>query len=137
MATFSCDGLDDFMLSMAEIAEIPDDVQDTMLNAQADVVVKAQKAKGSAYGVHRTGVTLGSIKKGRPKKGKNGRSIDVKPTGKNADGNRNAEVAFLNEFGKRGQTARPFVNDGNESSAEETTEAAREIYDNWLKSKNL
>jgi HK97 gp10 family phage protein len=137
MAEFNCKGLDDLMLSMAEVAEIPDDVQDQMLNAQADIVERAQKSKGEAYGVHRTGVTLGAIKRTKPKKAKDGRGLYVYPQGRNADGNRNAEVAFINEFGKRGQAARPFVNDGNESSATETTEAARKIYDNWLKSKNL
>ena len=35
------------------------------------------------------------------------------------------KLAFINEFGKRGQTARPFIKDANESSAAQTTEAAR------------
>lgn len=137
MATMECSGLDELILSMTEIAEIPNSVQDEMLNAQADVAVKAQKSKAQAYGIHRTGVTLGSIKKGKPKAGKDGRMIIVQPKGKNADGNRNAEVAFVNEYGKRGQTARPFIRDANEQSAAEATEAARKIYNNWLKTKNL
>ena len=137
MAGFSVDGLDNLMLSLAEVAEIPGDIQDNMLNAQADIVVRAQKSKGSAYGVHLTGVTLGAIKKGKPKKSKDGRSVLVRLTGKNADGNANTEVAFLNEFGKKNQRARPFIKDANESSAEETTAAGFRIYDEWLKSKNL
>lgn len=138
MATFSCDGIDDLMLSMAEIAEIPSSVQDEMLNAQANIVMKAQRAKGEAYGVHRTGVTLNSIKADKKvRRSGKGRHINVYPQGTNADGNRNSEVAFINEFGKRGQPARPFISDANEACAAETTEAARRIYDNWLKSKNL
>jgi HK97 gp10 family phage protein len=137
MATFDCKGIDDLMLSMAEIAAVPEDIQDEMLNAQANIVERAQKSKGSAYGVHRTGVTLGSIKRTRIKRGKDGRGLYVYPQGKNADGNRNAEVAFINEFGKRGQSARPFINDANETSAAETTQAAFAVYDKWLKSKNL
>ena len=137
MATFECEGLDDLALSMAEIAEIPDDVQDEMLNAQADIVVRAQKKSGQALGVHRSGVTLNAIKKAKPKKGKNGRSILVKFNGKNADGNRNAEVAFLNEFGKKSVGARPFVQVANETAADEAVRASLNVYDNWLKSKNL
>lgn len=137
MATFNCNGIDDLMLSMAEIAAVPEGIQDEMLNAQANIVERAQKSKGSAYGVHRTGVTLGSIKRTKIKSGKDGRGLSVYPQGKNADGNRNAEVAFINEFGKRGQTARPFIKDANESSAAQTTEAARKVYDAWLSSKNL
>lgn len=137
MATFDCNGIDDLMLSMAEIAAVPEDIQDEMLNAQAAVVERAQKSKGEAYGVHRTGVTLGSIKRTKIKSGKDGRGLYVYPQGKNADGNRNAEVAFLNEFGKKGQPARPFINDANETSEAETTKAAFDVYDKWLKSKNL
>lgn len=137
MASFSCRGIDDLELSMSEISAIPETVQDEMLNAQAAVVERAQKSKGEAYGVHRTGVTLSKIKRTKPKSGKNGRGLYVYPQGKNADGNRNAEVAFINEFGKKGQSARPFINDANETSEAETTKAAFDVYDKWLKSKNL
>lgn len=137
MATFECEGLDDLALSMAEIAEIPDAIQDDMLNAQADIVVRAQEKTGRALGVQRTGVTLSAIKKAKPKKSKNGRSILVRFTGKNADGNRNAEVAFLNEFGKKSQAARPFIRVANETAADEAVRASLNVYDNWLKSKNL
>lgn len=140
MADFSCTGLDDLMLSMAEIAEIPDDVQDNMLNAQADVVVRAQQSKASSYGVQDSGKTAESITKGKVKSGKNGRVIHVYPKGTRTRGKtttRNAEIAFIAEFGKKGQSARPFIRDANESSAAETTQAAFTVYGNWLKSKNL
>ena len=137
MATFDCNGIDDLMLSMAEIAAVPEDVQDEMLNAQAAVVERAQKSKGEAYGVHRTGVTLDNIKRTTPKSGKSGRGLYVYSQGKNADGNRNAEVAFLAEFGKKNQRARPFIKDANETSENETTAAALSVYDNWLKSKGV
>ena len=55
MAEIGFVGLDDLMLSMEEIAQIPDNVKDEMLDAQADVVVSAQRAKARAYGVQETG----------------------------------------------------------------------------------
>ena len=137
MATLEAVGLDELMLSMTEIAEIPDSVQDAMLNAQADIVVNAQKSSAVAYGVRKTGITLGAIKKGNVKNTKSGKTIYVYPRGTNADGNRNGEVAFINEYGKKNQTARPFIKDANEKSASATTAAAMKIYDAWLKSKNL
>ena len=137
MATFSCNGIDELEISFAELAEMPTTVQDNILNAQADVVVRAQKSKGESYGVHKTGVTLGAIKKGKPKTSTDGRAIYVYPSGTNADGNRNGEVAFINEYGKTGQAARPFIQDGNESSATQTTAAGLAVYDDWLKTKNL
>ena len=137
MASLNCEGIDNLMLSLKDISEIPSGVKEDILNAQSDIIVKAQKEKGITYGVHKTGLTITSIKKGGPKT-KNGiMSIYVTPTGKNKDGNRNAEVAFVNNYGRRNQKARPFITDANEQSTEATTKAALSVYDKWLKSKDL
>lgn len=140
MAEIGFSGLDELMLSMEEISEIPDEVQDAMLNAQADVVTAAQKAKARAYGVQDTGLVISSIKKGKPKRKKGVRVIYITPSGTRRRGKqtvRNAEIAFINEYGDRRQRARPFIRDANEACAEATTQAGFEVYDKWLKSKNL
>ena len=140
MAEIGFSGLDELMLSMEEISQIPDEVQDAMLNAQADVVTAAQKAKARAYGVQDTGLVISSIKKGKPKRKKGVRVIYITPSGTRRRGKqmvRNAEIAFINEYGTKRQRARPFVRDANEASAEATTQAGFEVYDKWLKSKNL
>ena len=74
--------------------------------------------------------------------GKNGRCIFVYPQGSRRRGKkgkttRNAEIAFIAEYGRRKQKARPFIRDANDACAEQTTQAAAKIYDSWLKSKNL
>ena len=51
MAKLSVNGLDDLMLSLKEIAEIPDPVAEQMLNAEAQVVEEAQIAYGMQMGV--------------------------------------------------------------------------------------
>lgn len=140
MAEFGVTGLDELMLSMQEIAQIPDDVVDEILNAQADVTVEAQKAAGRQLGVEDTGITLQKLKKGRIKLRKGQRVLYITPTGSRKRGKtrtRNAEIAFVNEFGKKGQKARPFIKLGNEKSAEAATAAGFRVYDRWLKSKNL
>jgi HK97 gp10 family phage protein len=137
MASLNCNGLDGLILSMKEIEEIPVDIQDEILDAQADIVIEAQKAKARAYGVERTGMTLDSITKTKPKTKSNGRTVYVYPQGKNKDGNRNAEVAFVNNYGKRTQAARPFITDANKMSEEQTTTAGAAVYDRWLKTKGL
>jgi HK97 gp10 family phage protein len=116
------------MLSYEQMAQIPDEVFDEMLNAGADIVAEKQKSVGERMGVHKTGVTLDSIKKSR-KTGKTAsrRYIDVYPQGKNADGNRNAEVAFINEYGKIGQPARPFMRTANEEAAGEVADVAADV----------
>lgn len=137
MARMTTDGLARFAIDMEGISEIPDAVMDEMLQAQADVIEPAQKEKGLAYGVHRTGVTLKSIKRGTPKRIKDGKAIYITPMGTNEDGNRNAEVAFVNEFGKHGQPPRPFIRDANEEKADEAVDAAARKHGEWLASKNL
>lgn len=144
MAEFSFSGIDDLSLSLQEISELPENVVDEMLNAQADVVVKAQKRKIRHYRIYDTGTTQRAIKKGKPKRSKDGgRVIYVSPAGvrkrgkKKLSATRNAEILFTNEFGKKGKKAKPAVRDANEESAQETTEAGAAVYDRWLKSKNL
>ena len=143
MAEFSCNGLDWLMLSMQEIAEIPEEVQDEMLRAGAEVVAKAQREKVRAYGIY-DGSSLkhvaDSIKPGKVKLKKGQRIIYVSPTGSRRRGKtvtRNSEILFVNEYGRRGQKARPAVRDANEASAEATTAAQAEVYDKYLRSKDL
>lgn len=143
MAEFGCTGLDGLMLSFQEIMEIPEEVQDEILNAQADVVVEAQRRKIRAYGIYDGSSPVhvaNSVKKGRVKLKKGARVLYVTPTGTRTRGKvktRNAEIAFVNEFGRRDQKARPAIGDANEESAEAATQAAFRVYDEWLKSKNL
>lgn len=147
MATFGVDGLEGLVLSLAQAAALPEDVQDEMLNAQADVVVAAQRAKVKAYGIYDGSSPVHvaeRIKKGRAKQRKGGgRVIYVTPTGSRTRGGenkqtvRNAEILFVNEFGKQGQAARPAVAAANEESAEEAAQAGLRVYDEWLKTLEL
>lgn len=143
MAEFSCNGLDGLMLSLQEIAEIPEEVQDEMLRAGAEVVAKAQREKVRAYGIYDGSSpkhVADSIKPGKVKLKKGQRIIYVSPTGSRRRGKavtRNSEILFVNEYGRRGQKARPAVRDANEASAEATTAAQAEVYDKYLRSKDL
>ena len=143
MAEISFQGIDDLLLSMEEIAEIPVEVQDEMLIAQAEITAEAQRKAAAAYGVQDTGLVIRSIKPGKPKWRKGARVIYITPTGTRIRGKRksqkirNAEIAFVNEYGKRGQKSRPFIRKGNEDSAKAATEAAMKIHDRFLTSKNL
>lgn len=143
MAEFSCNGLDNLMLSLQEIAEIPAEVQDEMLQAGADVVAQAQREKVKAYGIYDGSSpkhVADTIKPGKVKLKKGQRVIYVSPTGSRRRGKsvtRNAEILFVNEYGKRGQKARPAIRDANEECAKATTDAQAAVYEKHLKSKNL
>lgn len=140
MAKLSVHGLDGLILSLKEVSQIPDDVAAAMLDAAAQVVEEAQIAEGMTMGVYNTGQTLRSIRRGRMKRGKGGeRLIYVTPTGTNDKGERNATVAFVNEYGvpSRKIPPRPFIATANEKAAGPATEEAAKIYDKFLKEKGL
>ncbi len=138
MASFDFSGIEELMAGLHEISALSDDTVEQLLLAEAAVVEKAQKQTGLAMGVHRTGVTLDSISHGKLKKTANGgRALYVYPRGVNSKGIRNAEVAFINEFGKTNQKARPFIKTANETCADEAVDAAAKVYASYLASKKL
>ena len=141
--SFKVNGLDGLSLSLEELAALPDTVQDRMLLAGADVVAKAQKQKVLAYGIYDRDSTqhvADAIKPGKVKLNRGERVVYVSPTGTRKRGNkttRNAEILFINEYGKKRQKARPAVRDANEACAAAMTQAQFEVYDQWLKSLGL
>lgn len=142
MANLSTSGLEEIIGGFDAIAEIPDEVALEMLVSEAEVVAPAQEAEARAMlsGAYSTGETAQSITYDKKlKKTADGRAIYVYPKGTRKHGNkrRAAEVAFVNEFGKQGQAARPFIQTANEKAADSATEAAARVYDDFLKSKNL
>jgi HK97 gp10 family phage protein len=142
MAFFEVDGLADLIEDFEDIASLPEDVIDDMLNAEADVVAKTQKrtAESMLHGKYYTGDLAKSIKKSKVMKNSDGASIRIQFIGTRKRGeavSTNAEVAFVNEFGKRGQSPRPFIKTANDECAGEAVEKATEIHDAFLKSKNL
>ena len=111
MAEINTSGLDELLVDMGAIAEIPDAVLLEMLVAEAEVIAPAQAQEARAMGVYDTGTTAQSITYDKKLK-------DTKD-------------------GKAGQPGRPFINTANEKKADSAVDAAAGVYDRFLKSKNL
>lgn len=158
MANIDFHGLDELRLTVQDVANLPESVQDEMLNAGADIVVAAQRAEAAKLGKsyrnpgqtrdYSTGGVAASIKKGKVKIDKDGnRVLYITPSGSRTRGGkrkgkepkktRNAEIAFLNEYGTHSIHARGWMRKANEQSAEASTAAQAAVYDRYLKSKNL
>lgn len=141
MAQFVVEGLFDFN-DLINAGSVPNDVMNKMLHAAADVAVDAQKKTAATMldKGYSTGELARSIGKGRIKSTKDGKSISIIFKGSRKRGRRkihttsNAEIAFLNEFGKRGQPGRHFIQTANQKCEETAIEAAAKIYDKWLDS---
>lgn len=137
MARLSVDGVFDFDgLLRADI------VPDRALYAAGDVVVKAQRQTAASMlnKGYSTGKVAKAISKGKITSSKDGKSIYITVKGTRTRGKnkksttRNAEIAFVNEFGKRGQPPRPFIQRANEQCKDAAIEAAAKEYDKWLES---
>lgn len=142
MGKLTVNGMDALIDDLADLAKLPDSVIEGILNAEADVVERAQRKAGAKMwkGPYETGDTAASIKKGKVKKTGLDRSITVAPRGKNKRGQRNAEVAFVNEYGKssgRQAGGRPAIRTANEQSEKEMVEAGEKVLSAYLDKKNL
>ena len=146
MAKIHFEGIDVELLSMAEIANIPDDAAEEMLQAGGDVLADAQKRKYLATLKQHTGNLANSLKLSKMTRRQDGsRGITVYPRGKHhsykhgdgfADAS-NTEVAFVQEYGskKRGISAKGIIAAANAESGDAVQAAEMEIYDKWLKTK--
>lgn len=150
MARVEFSGIDELSLSLKEVAELPDEVIDAMLDARADVVVEAQRAEARKLGTkyrnkgqkknYATGMTANSIRKGKVKVKDGQRVLYITPVGSRKRGKtvtRNAEIAFENEFGTKTIQARNFLRKANEKSADAAVAAEYEVYNRFLTEKGL
>lgn len=144
MARMEVDGADALIEDLSQLAQMPYEVIDDILNAMADVVVPAQRKEIERRwsGPHSMGISAEAIKKTGTKKELDGSSISVYPQGTRKRGKkriRNGEIAFINEYGApgRGIEARPAISISIEKAKEEIFAAGEKAYDAYLDSKNL
>lgn len=144
MAQLEIDGLNGLLEDLEALAGLPDSVADGILEAEADVIVQAQREEiGRQWkGPYSEGISAGAVKKGKVKEGRAGRSITVSPQGSRKRGGksvRNAEIAFINEYGApgRGIAARPAIAAANAKAEEAAVEAGERVFNAYLDSKNL
>lgn len=142
MASFEVDGIVELENDLIAVMDLPDSVADGILNAEADVIAEAQQRAITKMwkGRYSTGTTARAVKKGRVRKKSSGKYITVYPQGsrnRKEKSYRNAEIAFVNEYGKRGQPGRPAIRIANEQAADKAAAAGEKVYNDYLDSKNL
>ncbi len=125
-------------LDMEALAAMPEAVPSGMLDAAADVLMAAQKQKADAMlqGPYNRGAVAAGIRKGQAKKSGSGMSLDISFEG-SQHGRPLTEIAYVNEYGKIGQAARPFIRTANEEHGEAAAEAAQRVLDEYTQSNGL
>lgn len=144
MGRLTVNGLDDLADDFAALARLPDSVIEGMLNAEADIIVAEQQRQvGTQWqGQYSEKISAKSIKKGKAKKTKDGYCITISPQGsrkRRGQSTRNAEIAFINEYGAPGRhiAARPAIDAANKKKESEAVDAGERVYNAYLDSKDL
>jgi len=138
MAQISLNGLDEIDKMLEHLSEVPFDVISDALNAMAAVAEDQVRKAGQAMGVRdpesRVHI-LDKVTHTKPKKSDAGGYSDVTFSGTRTRGRtktRNAEIAFINEYGKRGQAPRPFIRQAAEQGADAIAKPGEEIIGDWF-----
>lgn len=144
MGRLTVNGLDALADDFAALARLPDSVIEGMLNAEADIIVAEQQRQvGTQWqGQYSEKISAKSIKKGKVKKTKDGYYITISPQGTRKRGGRstrNAEIAFINEYGAPGRhiAARPAIDTANKKKESEAIDAGERVYNAYLESRDL
>lgn len=136
MAQFKFDGEGDVLAFFDRIAEIPNDVIEEMLDVQAQILVAEQKrtAEQMLQGNYYQGGIVRGVKASEPIVTYYGGRQEVRFEG-TQHGNRLAEIAYVNEYGARGNPGRPFIATANARAEPQALKAAEQVYQDWLDSK--
>ena len=145
MATLSVNGFDDLTISLEALIEGGEDLAQDMLEAEADIVEAKQKSVGRTMGVYdeSSGSSIHVVNKvthGKMQNKDDEYRMFVYPQGSRTRANTtstNSEIGFINEYGKTGQAARPWITTANSQCEEQALDAAEDVYNKYLKENNL
>ena len=141
MATLKIEGMDGLNAAFGRIQNVPADVKTKALSDMADIAAAAIRRSGEAMGVRDPESEvhiLDKISKAKAKLTASGGYQDVTFSGSRRRGNtttRNAEIAFVNEYGKRGQQARPFIGQAMTKNEEKIAAAGGDALGDWIENE--
>lgn len=130
-------GFDELTAAFDKISNVPEEVQIKALTAMEEIAATKIKSSGEAYGVRDPESSvhiLDNIKMNKPKKTDTGGYADVTFSGTRPNGSgtvRNAEIAFIQEYGKRNQQARPFIGEAMNKNVDAIAKAGAEVILEW------
>lgn len=137
--TMSVSGCKELADAMKRVGKLPKATLKKMVSEEAKPVKKEikSKAKSMLQGPYYKGDVARHVYKGRPQvSAKNGARNPITFKGM-AHGNRIAEIAFINEYGKKSQPARPFIKEAFKASADPAAEAAMDVLKEYMKDCGL
>ena len=143
MAKLEYNGFESLNDAFARISEIPFSVTKEALDAMAKVAADEIRSTGEYMGIRDEDSdvhVLDHIKTGKAVQTDDGGYEKITFSGTRRRGSkgtqtREAEIAFVNEFGKRGQGARPFVRTAMTKNGEQIAEPGEKIIGDWIENE--
>lgn len=138
MARLELDGFDGLNDALRRISEIPWETTAEALSRMAAVAEEKIRRSGSAMNVRDPDSAvhiLDKVKAKKPRKTDGGGYADITFDGSRQRGKtrtRNAEIAFINEYGKRGQPARPFIAAAMTQGEDAIAAPGEKILGDWI-----
>lgn len=138
MPDINLSGLDELLQAFENLSKIDTDIKIEALDAMAEIAAEKIKETGQGMGVRDNESSthiLDVLKVKKPTITKDGGHADVIFSGSRRRGNtttRNAEIAFVNEYGKKNQQARPFIRTAMVENEAKILKAGAEIIGAWI-----
>ncbi len=137
MPRLSLGGFKELEDVFAKLSNVPEEVTEKALTAMGEVASEKIRKSGETYRVRDPNSdvhVLDKVKMNKPKKTDTGGYADITFSGsrtRHGTQTRNAEIAFINEYGKRSQQARPFVGEAMEKNADAIANAGLDVILDW------
>ena len=129
LARFETDGLDSILDEMKREGELTGEIADRMLLAGAEVVKEAWRESARRHNHKDTGDLIESIGYPRaPKTAGDIRTIDIYPQGRDRKGVRNAEKAFILNYGTKRRPGSHWIDDADRACGEAVVATMAEIW---------
>ncbi len=134
MARFDVTGMEAVIRDMARMDQQTGRVADEMLLAAAGVMTEAWKNAIQAHGHYGkyTGDMFDSVGPSKPVTKGDVRSLTIYPQGRDRTGTRNAEKAFIANFGRTHQDATHFATEAENEGEEPAQTAMLAVWDVFI-----
>lgn len=138
MARVSIDGFSEVDAMFSKLGNVPWDITQQALNQMAETGEGAVRRTGQSMGVRDPESSvhiLDKITHTKPRKTDSGGYCEVTFSGSRRRGKtttRNSEIAFINEYGKEGQTARPFIRQAGEQYGDQISDQGEKVIGDWM-----
>lgn len=141
MAGIDISGFDELNDAFTRLSDVPESVMEKSLDAMSKTALPLIKAKGESMGVRDPESSvhiLDKLKETKFIKTEWGGRVDIYFEGsrtRNGIKTRNAEIAFINEYGDRDQSARPFMGNAIAENEDKIVQAGIDILGDWMENE--